>query len=225
MNQEKVGNLIKKIRMDHNLTQEDFAKELGVTYQAVSKWENGKSLPDISILKEICNKYNYSLNDLLDGNDKKKSYKFTVIILIIVLLFFIFILFIQNNSNDDFEFKQISSSCSSFNLSGTAAYNKSKTSLSISNIEFCGKENDTIYDKLKCNLYEETNNKKNIISKCSSGKNKSIKGYTKNLKINVDNYNSMCRNFSDANMYIEIVASKGKNEDIYKIPLKLDKNC
>ena len=53
MNQEKISKFIKDIRIKNNLTQKDFADKFGVTYQAVSKWENGKNLPDINILKEI----------------------------------------------------------------------------------------------------------------------------------------------------------------------------
>ena len=45
MEQEKVSNFIKKIRKDNNLTQKDLAEKYGVTYQAVSKWENGLSFP------------------------------------------------------------------------------------------------------------------------------------------------------------------------------------
>ena len=74
MNQEEIGKKIKKIRMDNNLTQREFADLLGVTYQAVSKWENGKNLPDISIMKVICDKYNYKLDELL-GSDYKKTSK------------------------------------------------------------------------------------------------------------------------------------------------------
>ena len=44
MNQDKIGNFIKSIRLEHNLTQKELADKLGVTYQAVSKWENGKNL-------------------------------------------------------------------------------------------------------------------------------------------------------------------------------------
>ena len=56
MEQEKIGKFIKKIRVDNGLTQKDLADKLGVTYQAVSKWENGKNIPDIMILKQkrIC---------------------------------------------------------------------------------------------------------------------------------------------------------------------------
>ena len=56
MNQDKISKLIKDLRKKNNLTQNEFAKEFNVTYQAVSKWENGKNLPDINVLKEICDK-------------------------------------------------------------------------------------------------------------------------------------------------------------------------
>ena len=45
MNQEKFGKLIKSIRKEHNLTQKELADKLGVTFQAVSKWETGLSFP------------------------------------------------------------------------------------------------------------------------------------------------------------------------------------
>ena len=67
MNQEKIGNIIKNIRVQNNLSQREFAEKFGVTYQAVSKWENGKNIPDIAILKEICREYNLDLDNLLDA--------------------------------------------------------------------------------------------------------------------------------------------------------------
>ena len=63
MNQDKIGNFIKSIRLDNNLTQKEFADKLGVTYQAVSKWENGKNIPDIAILKQICDEYNIDTDE------------------------------------------------------------------------------------------------------------------------------------------------------------------
>ena len=54
MDQEKFGNLIKKIRLDNNLTQKEFADKYNVTYQAVSKWENGKNMPDTLLIKKMC---------------------------------------------------------------------------------------------------------------------------------------------------------------------------
>ena len=52
MNQEKIGKFILKLRMDNNLSQAKFADKIGVTYQAVSKWENGRGIPDIEMLKK-----------------------------------------------------------------------------------------------------------------------------------------------------------------------------
>ncbi len=62
MDQEKIGKFIKQIRQDHHLTQKDLAEKLGVTYQAVSKWENGKNIPDIAILQIISKKFNLNID-------------------------------------------------------------------------------------------------------------------------------------------------------------------
>ena len=67
MDPVRIGNLIKELRIKSNLTQNEFANKYGVTYQAVSKWENGKNIPDISVLKLICEDYNISLDSILDG--------------------------------------------------------------------------------------------------------------------------------------------------------------
>ena len=75
MNQEKIGKLIKEIREKNHLTQGELADKLGVTYQAVSKWENGKNIPDIAILKRISELYDVDINTLLDlKKEKKKRY-------------------------------------------------------------------------------------------------------------------------------------------------------
>jgi transcriptional regulator with XRE-family HTH domain len=81
MDQERIGKLIKEIRTNNKLSQNDFAKKYGVTYQAVSKWETVKNIPDIQILKQICSDYNISLDNLLEGN--KNSLKETKKIFII----------------------------------------------------------------------------------------------------------------------------------------------
>ena len=72
MNQEKISNLIKQLRKKENLTQAQFANKYNVTFQAVSKWENGKSLPDIVLLKQICKDYNISIDEVLEGEINKK---------------------------------------------------------------------------------------------------------------------------------------------------------
>lgn len=87
MDPVRIGNLIKELRIKSNLTQNEFANKYGVTYQAVSKWENGKNIPDISVLKLICEDYNISLDSILDGKvnkNKKKLIILTSIILVIL---------------------------------------------------------------------------------------------------------------------------------------------
>ena len=79
MNTDKIGKVIKDIRIKNNLTQSEFADRYGVTYQAVSKWENGKNIPDISLLKQICKDFNINIDDLLEGKlsiNKKKNHKY-----------------------------------------------------------------------------------------------------------------------------------------------------
>lgn len=47
MNQEKIGKFILNLRKEKNMSQMDLAEKIGVTDRAISKWENGKGLPDI----------------------------------------------------------------------------------------------------------------------------------------------------------------------------------
>ena len=67
MDQIKIGKFIAKIRKEKKLTQKQLADKLGITDRAISKWENGKSLPDLSLLKPVCNILDISINELLSG--------------------------------------------------------------------------------------------------------------------------------------------------------------
>lgn len=72
-----IGANIKELRKRKNITQEKLAEYLGITYQTVSKWENGTSLPSISLLPAIANIFNVSIDELYDidkhTNDEKVS--------------------------------------------------------------------------------------------------------------------------------------------------------
>ena len=54
MNQEQIGKFIASKRKDKKLTQNELANRLGITNKAISKWENGHSLPDYSLIKPLC---------------------------------------------------------------------------------------------------------------------------------------------------------------------------
>ena len=67
MNLLKIGQFIAEQRKKNGLTQMQLAEKLNITDRAVSKWETGKSLPDSSIMLELCQILNISVNDLLHG--------------------------------------------------------------------------------------------------------------------------------------------------------------
>lgn len=64
---KKVGVFIAQCRKEHNWTQKELGEKLGVTDKAVSKWENGRSFPDITLLESLCETFNISVSELLSG--------------------------------------------------------------------------------------------------------------------------------------------------------------
>ena len=108
MNQQRIGQFIKDLRKEKGLTQQDLADMLGVTNRAVSKWENGLSLPDYSIIGELSKILDVSINELLSGeklkdnektrkfeenvvktikkNNKLKKFNYTFVVIILLLL-------------------------------------------------------------------------------------------------------------------------------------------
>lgn len=69
MEQQKIGKLILTKRKEKGFTQQQLADMLGVTNKAVSKWENGKSMPDIGIIPELCKVLDISISTLLNGEE------------------------------------------------------------------------------------------------------------------------------------------------------------
>ena len=67
MDQIKIGKFISLKRKEKNITQSELAETLGITDRAISKWENGKCMPDYSIIPELCKILNITINDLFSG--------------------------------------------------------------------------------------------------------------------------------------------------------------
>ena len=67
MDQEKIGRFIASLRKEKGLTQAQLAERLGISDRAVSKWETGRSMPDSSIMLELCDILGITVNDLLTG--------------------------------------------------------------------------------------------------------------------------------------------------------------
>lgn len=73
MNQEKIGKFIAENRKLKKLTQVELAEKLGVTDRSVSKWENGRCMPDLSLFEPLCEELDISINELLSGKKIQKE--------------------------------------------------------------------------------------------------------------------------------------------------------
>ena len=73
MNQSTIGSYIAQKRRAKNLTQEQLAEKLGVSNKTISKWENGKCMPDYSIIQKLCDALGVTLPELMDGEDAADS--------------------------------------------------------------------------------------------------------------------------------------------------------
>ncbi len=70
MDQVKIGSLLKELRNEHSLSQEQLAEKFNVSSRSVSRWENGNTMPDISIMIELADFYDIDIRELLSGERK-----------------------------------------------------------------------------------------------------------------------------------------------------------
>lgn len=75
MDAKKVGEQIADLRKNKNLTQTELGERLGVTFQAVSKWERGETLPDTAILVDLANVLETTTDYILTGGEKALTFK------------------------------------------------------------------------------------------------------------------------------------------------------
>lgn len=73
MTNEKIGSFIAAMRKERNMTQEQLAEKLGVSNRSVSRWENGKTLPDLSLMEVICGELGVSMSELLRGEKEAQT--------------------------------------------------------------------------------------------------------------------------------------------------------
>ena len=80
MDMKLVGGQIARLRKEKGLTQNDLGDRLGISFQAVSKWERGETLPDTAILLDLANALETSVDSILTGGSQVLHYrgKFTV---------------------------------------------------------------------------------------------------------------------------------------------------
>ena len=73
MEQKKIGLLLKELRKEKGLTQEELAEKFFVSSRSVSRWETGATLPDLSILVELADFYNIDIREIINGERKKQD--------------------------------------------------------------------------------------------------------------------------------------------------------
>lgn len=72
MNQQKIGVFLKELRKEKELTQEQLAEQFNVSNRTVSRWENGNTMPDLSILVELADFYSVDIREIIDGERKSE---------------------------------------------------------------------------------------------------------------------------------------------------------
>lgn len=231
MNQEKVGKFILKLRKQNNLTQKEFAARLNVTAQAVSKWENGRGLPDIEFLQKISKEFNVNIDSILSGEKpRKKSHKKFIIIFCILLILLITTIY-TFLSPSDYSFSDIESKNNKFNIKGVAAYSSAKNSIYISDIEYLDGDENKKYIAMECILYESHHNLEEKVSQYGSltkkmKEPKTLSELLKEAEFKVENFSCTNKNIKKSQLYISInVLDTNKKITKYKIPLQLTGNC
>ena len=73
MDQEKIGAFIRELRKERNMSQEQLAEVFNVSSKSISRWENGKTMPDISIIIELADYFEVDIRELLQGERKNDS--------------------------------------------------------------------------------------------------------------------------------------------------------
>ena len=67
IDQEKIGGFLRDLRKEKGQTQEEIAEMLGTSSRSVSRWETGRTLPDLAILVELADYYNVDIKDIING--------------------------------------------------------------------------------------------------------------------------------------------------------------
>ena len=229
MDPQKIGQFICSLRKKNGMTQSELAQKLMVTSQAVSKWENGRGIPDIEMLKQISELFHVDLETLLNGEEKKKKKIDTKIFLFLglgisVCIVLVFYFFFQ--SHQGFSFSDVVSSNESFSIKGVAAYSDEQSSIFISDIVYLDEENThEEYVSIECLLYEADGKVKRKIGESGiiqSDKVQSLNVFLKQIEFHIDSFEISCKNLSESNLYLAIHAlTKEDKTETYIVPLEL----
>lgn len=240
MDNKKIGKLIADLRRKQGLTQEQLGEKVGVGFRAVSKWETGKTLPDIANINELSKILGISSDELLSGklknkeenNSKKRiSSKIIITISILTVIFIFFTSIFIYQSNKTYTYRVSSVDETEYYVDGIANYNNGNISINISDISFKDNEfNNTIIENYE---YTVSINEKMLFgygyieSIDNLNSSISIREFTDNLKIIFNSKTKVDqKDINVNNMIIKIKFLTNKNEEITKelnIRLVVDK--
>lgn len=197
MDNKKIGNLIAKLRREKGLTQQELGDMVGIGFRAVSKWERGVTMPDISLINELSKILGITSDELLSGelnksvNSKEKNklskpIKITISIITIIILFITSIIIYQNNKTYLYEIKKIDSG--DYYISGQITFERKQMNITINELALENKE--LLSTKIKNYQYEIYSNDNFIFGYGQNDKGKyleeimTIEELINNIKIN-----------------------------------------
>lgn len=236
MDPKEIGNRIYELRIKNNLTQKQLADKLMVTSQAISKWENGRGIPDIEMLQKLSQIFGVDISEILTGDIKNKKHNKKLLVSFVgvglLVLAIIILILIKILSNDDFKISKLSSDNDAFRIKGIIAYNNNKKSIYISQVDYSKEDKEKEFLNLQCILYEVNGDVEKRISECNSEINNNLDGtftlseLLKDVELNVDDYSCSCNTLVCNKLYLKINAVN-KNDEIitYNIPIELENSC
>ena len=179
MDQIKIGKFIAATRAAKKLTQDELAEKIGVTDKAISKWENGRCLPDVSLFKPLCKTLGISVNELLNGEkdtnedgyinyiketNKKNKLKLILTILVstTILILLLLGIYFLNNFGKTTVYKLYGTSDNFTYREGLLTVSNEKYILSTGVVEYA---NETLEDAKLLSIQMKYNNEHNFLMK------------------------------------------------------------
>lgn len=233
MQQDNISNKIKELRLKNKLTQAQLAEKLGVTFQAVSKWENAINIPDIALLNEIALLFNIDINELINGEKKQKKISnirkliFTSICLIIFIVTCTLMISKDFNFTNNMKLIPIATSSVDFEISGSLVTSNNLSVIHVSNIRYIGEKQDEIYNTLNFKLIEDNVNSLKIIDEVVIKDNDiTLEEVVNKISFKVENYLSNCETFNCNRLYIKVYGIDNNGKTInFEIPFISIDNC
>ena len=165
MDCKKIGEYIQRKRKAIKITQQELGDKLGVTDKAVSKWETGIALPDVSLYKELCEILNISIEELLNGEDNKSipiDKKKNIIIIclsvavsILLIISLLLGIFFYQNYNKVHVY-DLESTNNEFRVDGKLIVIGDKSYISINNVKY-NVRNKFLFSKIEYELFDNEN--------------------------------------------------------------------